>query len=130
MANNRICLACGKAYEYCGSCENTRKLPVWKNLFDTESCKDIFECTSDYLQKAITKERAQKRLSTCDLSKVSDMKDEIRKIAEEIIHEDKQNPQNNKYRLVPDTLKYNNKKMQCLEIHDIDALRKSCEKYK
>lgn len=89
MANNRICLACGKAYEYCGSCENTRKLPVWKNLFDTESCKDIFECTSDYLQKAITKERAQKRLSACDLSKVSDMKDEIRKVAEEIIHEDK-----------------------------------------
>jgi len=44
-----------------------------------------------------------------------------------IIHEDKQNPQNNKYRLVPDTLKYNNKKIQCIEIHDIDALKEGCK---
>lgn len=88
MANNRICLACGKAYEYCGSCENTRKLPVWKNLFDSEECKVIFECVSDYEQKAIDKKRAQKRISGYE-SKVSEMKDEIRKVAEEIIHEDK-----------------------------------------
>lgn len=47
-----------------------------------------------------------------------------------IIHEDKQNPQNNKYRLIPDTLKYNNKKMQCIEIHDIDAFKEDCEKYR
>lgn len=47
-----------------------------------------------------------------------------------IIHEDKQNPQNNKYRLIPDTLKYNNKKMRCIEIHDIDAFKEGCEKYR
>lgn len=43
MANNRICLACGKAYEYCGSCPSSLNLPVWKNIFDTENCKTVFE---------------------------------------------------------------------------------------
>ena len=40
MANNRVCLCCGNAYEYCGSCRNGVNLPAWKNLFDNENCKD------------------------------------------------------------------------------------------
>lgn len=89
MANNRICLSCGKAYEYCGSCANSKNLPVWKNLFDEQICKDVFECVSDYKQNAITKERAKERLAGCDLSKVSEMKDIIKDTVEEIFHEDK-----------------------------------------
>ena len=88
MANNRICLSCGKPYEQCGSCASNRNLPVWKNLFDTEACKDIFECVSDYEQKAITKERAKERLSNCDLSIVPKLKDKIRNTTEEILKED------------------------------------------
>ena len=87
MANNRICLSCGKQYEYCGSCANSRNLPAWKNIFDTETCKDIFECVSDYEQNAITKEHAKEMLSKYDLSKVS-MKDKIKTIVNEIVNED------------------------------------------
>lgn len=68
MANNRICLTCGKAYEYCGSCPSSLNLPVWKNIFDTENCKTVFETVSDYAQNAITKEEAKAILSNCNIS--------------------------------------------------------------
>lgn len=65
---NRTCLACGKEYEYCGSCPTTNSLPIWKNIFDTENCKIVFENVSDYAQGTITKAVAKKRLSKCDLT--------------------------------------------------------------
>lgn len=86
MANNRICLACGKAYEYCGSCPSSLNLPVWKNIFDTENCKTVFETVSDYAQKAITKETAKYKLSKCNTS-VSFNK-QIQNYVNEIFKED------------------------------------------
>ena len=82
MANNRICLTCGKAYEYCGSCPSSLNMPVWKNIFHTENCKTVFETVSDYAQNAITKESAKKKLSKCDVSGV--FKDNIKKLIDEI----------------------------------------------
>jgi hypothetical protein len=89
MANNRICLTCGKPYEYCGSCPSSLNLPVWKNIFDTENCKTVFEAVSDYAQNAITKESAKVRLSKCDVSGV--FKDNIKKLIEDINKEDIKN---------------------------------------
>ena len=77
MANNRVCLTCGKAYEYCGYCPTSKNLPMWMNLFDTENCKNVFETVSDYAQGAISKETAATNLSLCDLSKVSTYKENI-----------------------------------------------------
>ena len=89
MANNRICLTCGKAYEYCGSCPSSANLPVWKNLFDTENCKIVFETASDYAQKVITKESAKDKLSKCDLSNTNVFKEKIKRLVDEIIAEEK-----------------------------------------
>ena len=87
MANNRICLTCGKAYEYCGSCPSSLNLPVWKNLFDTENCKTVFETVSDYAQKVITKDVAKEKLSNCDTS--INYKENIQKYLDDIIAEPK-----------------------------------------
>ena len=87
MANNRICLTCGKAYEYCGSCPSSLNLPVWKNLFDTENCKTVFETVSDYAQKVITKDVAKKKLSNCDT--YINYKENIQKYLDDIIAEPK-----------------------------------------
>lgn len=84
---NRICLTCGKAYEYCGSCPTSLNLPVWKNLFDTENCKTVFETVSDYAQKVITKDVAKEKLSKCDTS--SKYKENIQKYLDDIITEPK-----------------------------------------
>lgn len=86
MANNRICLTCGKPYEYCGSCPSSLNLPVWKNLFDTENCKIVFETASDYAQKVITKESAKGKLSKCDLS--ISFKEKINNLVKDIIAEE------------------------------------------
>lgn len=86
MANNRICLACGKAYEYCGSCPSSLNLPVWKNIFDTENCKTVFETVSDYAQNAITKESAKNKLSKCNTS--ISFKEQIQNYVDEILRDD------------------------------------------
>ena len=87
MANNRICLTCGKAYEYCGSCPSSLNLPVSKNLFDTENCKTVFKTVSDYAQNVITKDVAKKKLSNCDTS--LKYKANIQKYLDDIIAEPK-----------------------------------------
>lgn len=88
MANNRVCLTCGKAYEYCGACPTSKNLPMWKNLFDTENCKNIFETVSDFAQNAITKEKAASDLATCDLTHVSEYRDNIKNLVTEITKAD------------------------------------------
>ena len=90
MANNRICLTCGKAYEYCGSCPSSLNLPVWKNLFDTENCKTVFETVSDYAQNVITKDVAKKKLSNCDTS--INYKENIQKYLDELRQKYIKNP--------------------------------------
>lgn len=98
MANNRICLTCGKAYEYCSSCSSSLDSPVWKNMFCTENCKVIFETASDYAQKVITKESAKNKISKCDLSHYEKYNANISRIInditfEEVIKEDIQESQ-------------------------------------
>lgn len=85
MANNRVCITCGKAYEYCGYCPTSKNLPMWMNLFDTENCKNIFETASDYAQSAISKEKAISKLSLCDLKNISSYRDNIKDIVSQII---------------------------------------------
>ena len=84
MANNRICLTCGKSYEYCGSCNSSLKYPVWMSIFYTENCKNIFEVVSDYKQKTITKKRAIERLEKCDLTNRNYLKENMREIIDEL----------------------------------------------
>lgn len=113
MANNRICLTCGKPYEYCGSCPSSLNLPVWKNIFDTENCKTVFETVSDYAQNAITKESAKIRLSKCDISGV--FKNNIQKLINDINEED---IKNRKIKENEIKVKYGNKKKSISVIDD------------
>lgn len=88
MAKNRICLTCGTEYEYCGSCSNSLNLPVWKNIFDTENCKVVFETVSDYAQNVITKEKARTRLvNSCSLN--MKYKKSVQNYLNEILTEEK-----------------------------------------
>lgn len=85
MANNRICLTCGNSYEYCGACPSGLNSPTWKNLFDEENCKDVFEIVSDYAQKTIFKETANRKLLKCDLSNTGKFKSNIQSLISEIM---------------------------------------------
>lgn len=85
---NRTCLTCGKKYEYCNSCPTSVNLPVWKSLFDTENCKDIFETVSDYAQCSITKTQAKNKLKKCNLS--GEYKNNIQEYLDDIMTEPKE----------------------------------------
>lgn len=87
MANNRICLVCGKAYEYCEHCSGN-KSPIWMNLYHDNNCRQIFHAVSDYNQKVITKEEGRERLSECDLN--IELKDNFKKYVDEIMFVKKQ----------------------------------------
>lgn len=113
MANNRICLTCGKPYEYCGSCPSSLNLPVWKNLFDTDNCKTVFETVSDYAQNAITKEAARARLLKCDVSGV--FKNNIKKLIDDINEKDVKNIETKENEV---KVKYGNKKKSISVIND------------
>lgn len=84
MANNRICLVCGKAYEYCNSC-NRKRLPVWMNLFHEENCKKIFDTANDYTHKIINASDAKKILSTCNLERSAFFKGGVKKVVDELM---------------------------------------------
>lgn len=86
IKNNKKCITCGNEYYYCSSC-NTKD-PMWKNLWDTENCKNIFETVSDYAQKSMSEETAKEKLMACDLSNKDSFKESIQKYLNEIFKDD------------------------------------------
>ena len=84
---NRICLTCGRTYDFCGSCPTSANLPMWKNIYDTEDCMGVFQVVSDYAQGVITKDAAKEKLSQYNLS--VQYKEKIRKYIDEIVAEEK-----------------------------------------
>ena len=86
MANNRICLVCGKAYEYCGLCDG-KHLPIWMNLYHDNNCKQIFDAANNYIHGLSTKEQSRELLSGCNLN--FEIKDSIQKAINEIMADEK-----------------------------------------
>lgn len=85
--NNMTCMVCGEQYEYCPSCRAALTTPRWKSLYDTENCKIIFETTSDFLQKSISKEQAKAKLENCDLNKQYRFPEKVRGAVKEIMYQ-------------------------------------------
>ena len=65
---NKTCLVCGSNYHYCYTCPSDLRNPSWKNIFDVENCKDIFNILSKHGQGMISDEEAKELLGKCDLS--------------------------------------------------------------
>ena len=63
------CIICGKKYEYCGHCakENTRNM--WRNLYCSENCRNIYDICGKCVAKTIKADEAYNRLSRLDTSK-------------------------------------------------------------
>ena len=87
MANNIKCVLCKTEYEYCSGCRKHRLEPIWKKLYCSENCKNIFTALNDYSFKKATKEETKELLSKCDLS--LDLNDYYRGEIEEIMSKPK-----------------------------------------
>lgn len=66
--NNKICIACGKAYEFCNSCEQYDHLPRWMNIVHNENCRKLLYIAADYNIGKINAEQAREAFKDCDLS--------------------------------------------------------------
>lgn len=74
MAMMRTCITCGTRYEYCGNCKGQAKGPTWKNIYDKESCKIIFNTLASFKNGTLTAEQTHDIVLRCkdvDLTKLT-----------------------------------------------------------
>lgn len=83
---NRTCFVCGKQYHYCYSCPSDLQNPSWKNLFDVENCKNIFNILCRHGQSMIADEEARELLNRCDLSQRDGFTDNIKNHIDQIFN--------------------------------------------
>ena len=80
----RICICCGKEYQYCPRCDSDKDAPRWMMNFDTDACHVAFQVVTDYNYGEITREEAVAKLNAVDLSDlesyIPDVKDVVKKI--------------------------------------------------
>lgn len=81
----RTCAICHTEYDYCSSCPDKMRDPVWKNSFCSMNCKKIYDTCVGFSLKEISPESAYKTLSSCDLSKQDTYSESTRKIIKEIL---------------------------------------------
>lgn len=62
MAQERICMMCGKKTKYCPTCRDSKPAETWRMLFHDEKCLEISEIWYAYRGKEITKEDARRRM--------------------------------------------------------------------
>ena len=53
--HERICICCGKKYEYCPHCGDYKNKPRWMTNYDDEGCHIAFQTVTDYLAGEMTK---------------------------------------------------------------------------
>ena len=63
MANERLCLMCGKRYRYCSNCRDFNQKETWRYLYHDEKCKEISNIWYDYRENQITGEVAKERFN-------------------------------------------------------------------
>ena len=82
---NKKCLLCGKDFKFCPTCYQKSPADAWKNIFDKENCRIIFNLVCDFAQKEVDVETAKDILSRCDLSDKDSYKVDIKGYIDEIL---------------------------------------------
>lgn len=80
----RNCIVCGKKYEYCPHCGKGKPEEGWRNLYDSEKCKDIFSICSNYAFKHISAAEAKKKLDKYNVGDGSGYSDDIKQNIKDI----------------------------------------------
>ena len=69
MAKTKICTVCGTKYEYCGHCDSNNINNMWKSLYCSENCRDIYDVCGKYVAGKLTKAEAYNILKNLDTNK-------------------------------------------------------------
>lgn len=71
---NKVCIACGAQYKYCPGCRGAKAETMWKNIYCSENCRQIFNTVTGYNMGTVSKEEGKKKLEQCDLSYIDKLK--------------------------------------------------------
>jgi len=86
---NKVCLLCGKTYEYCTSCAKDVQKPSYLKEFCSEECNTIYATVVRYERKELTKEEARKILIKNGANEKVIIHKTLNKLIAEILKEDK-----------------------------------------
>ena len=81
---NKICIVCGKKYEYCPHCSADNSKPSWMNMFCSENCKNLFQAATDYYAGELTPSKAKTIVGKADLSNKDNFKSSIIKFIDDL----------------------------------------------
>ena len=89
---NSTCSICGKGYYKCLSCQSELKAAPWKQYTDTSEHYKIFQVIRGFRTGLYTKEEANERLKSIDLSDLNELRENIREVINDIMKEEKTIP--------------------------------------
>ena len=87
MKYERICIMDGTHYEYCPNCNKYNHLPRWMMSFCSDKCHDAFTVFCSYKRGNVTKADARKILEGLNLSNAELLREDFKKIYEEIMND-------------------------------------------
>lgn len=85
---NAKCAICGKDYYVCMSCKDRIRLKPWTIYTDTPDCYKIFQIIHGFSTGVYSKEEAKEKLKNIDLTNFETLKDDIKKVIEDILFEE------------------------------------------
>lgn len=87
---NATCSICNKKYHVCRSCSDIQSFQPWRTVCDTLPHYMIYLALAEYT-KTKDKVSAKKELEKCDLSELNIFDEDVKKVIEEIMAENKAN---------------------------------------
>lgn len=82
---NRTCYCCGRKYYYCTSCPDDRRDPRIYVMWDSESCREIFNVLTNESTKKITTLECKKKLIDLGVTKETVLKENVRKHVDRVM---------------------------------------------
>lgn len=84
MAKIKKCCVCGSEYEFCNNCPQTASMPIWKQTFCTENCKNIYDACAGHTVGIYTAEESADLLAECDLNDFEHFHESIKNVINEV----------------------------------------------
>lgn len=85
---NHWCVVCGKGYHACDSCDEMQSFTPWRKMTDTPEHYKIFLLVKQYNNNLISKAEAKTMLANINISDIDTLKDDVKKVLNEILAED------------------------------------------
>lgn len=85
MAHERICVVCGKQYQYCKRCKQFEHLPTWMFAYCSEPCKETYMTLNKFDFGHISAKEAMDELETYKVKIVNkEMLKSVKQIKKEL----------------------------------------------